>query len=156
MFIASKWTDFEVLDTGRGEKLERWGDYLLARPDPQVIWPRSQDALWPQAHAHYLRSERGGDVSALAELLARQPFRDTVPFERVLNLELRRMRRTGAAVIITSRLTAPIVEAVTRIRRMGPSARLYLCTYTPDRPEDQPLVSRLQHHLVEVCYVTPA
>ena len=53
-------------------------------------------------------------------------------------------------------LAAQIVEAVSRIRRMGPSARLYLVTYTPDAPEDQPFVSRLQHHLVEVCYVTPA
>ena len=39
MFIASDWQDFEVLDTGSGEKLERWGEYLLARPDPQTIWP---------------------------------------------------------------------------------------------------------------------
>lgn len=42
MFIANGWKDFEVLDTGNGEKLERWGEYLLARPDPQVIWPRAQ------------------------------------------------------------------------------------------------------------------
>lgn len=60
MFIANGWKDFEVLDTGAGEKLERWGDYLLSRPDPQVIWPRAQETLWRQAHAHYTRSERGG------------------------------------------------------------------------------------------------
>ena len=66
------------------------------------------------------------------------------------------MRRTGAAVIITTRLDAGIVEGVSHIRRMGPSARLYLVTYTPDDPEYQPYVTRLQHHLVEVCYVTPA
>ena len=70
--------------------------------------------------------------------------------------KLRRMRRTGATVIITTRLDAQIVEGVSRIRRMGPSARLYLVTYTPDAEGYQPFVTRLQHHLVEVCYVTPA
>ena len=60
MFIASGWKDFEVLDTGNGEKLERWGNYLLARPDPQVIWPCANEKLWQKADAHYSRSERGG------------------------------------------------------------------------------------------------
>ncbi len=60
MFLADGWKDFEVLDTGFGEKLERWGEYLLARPDPQVIWPRGNGALWQKAHAHYTRSDRGG------------------------------------------------------------------------------------------------
>ena len=60
MFIADGWKDFEVLDTGGGEKLERWGDILLARPDPQVIWPRENEGLWQKAQAHYTRSERGG------------------------------------------------------------------------------------------------
>ena len=39
MWIAENWKDYEVLDTSKGEKLERWGDYTLVRPDPQVIWP---------------------------------------------------------------------------------------------------------------------
>ena len=60
MFIANGWKDFEVLDTGSGEKLERWGRFVLARPDPQVIWPRAQDGLWQRADAHYARSDRGG------------------------------------------------------------------------------------------------
>ncbi len=38
MWIADGWKDYEVIDTSNGEKLERWGDYLLVRPDPQVIW----------------------------------------------------------------------------------------------------------------------
>lgn len=38
MWIADGWKDYEVIDTSKGEKLERWGDYLLIRPDPQVIW----------------------------------------------------------------------------------------------------------------------
>ncbi len=69
MFIANGWKDFEVLDTGAGEKLERWGDYLLARPDPQVIWPRAQEKLWSRAQAHYTRSERGGGAWDFKERL---------------------------------------------------------------------------------------
>ena len=38
MFIADNWKDYEVIDTSNGEKLERWGKYILVRPDPQVIW----------------------------------------------------------------------------------------------------------------------
>ena len=60
MFLAAGWQDYEVLDTGNGEKLERWGQVLLRRPDPQTIWPMAQPALWEQAQAHYHRSERGG------------------------------------------------------------------------------------------------
>jgi len=60
MFLANQWKDFEVLDTGSGEKLERWGEYLLARPDPQVIWPKALPDLWQQADARYVRSETGG------------------------------------------------------------------------------------------------
>ena len=69
MFIANGWKDFEVLDTGEGEKLERWGEYLLARPDPQVIWPRGQERIWQKAHAHYTRSERGGGAWEFKEKL---------------------------------------------------------------------------------------
>ena len=38
MWLADEWKDYEVIDCSKGEKLERWGDYLLVRPDPQVIW----------------------------------------------------------------------------------------------------------------------
>ena len=106
--------------------------------------------------ANEFSSDNAATLSLLQEMLARQPFGNGEDFARVLNLELRRMRRTGATIIITTRLDAQIVDAVTRIRRMGPSARLYLVTYTPDAAADQPFVVRLQHHLVEVCYVTPA
>ena len=60
MWIAENWKDYEVLDTARGEKLERWGDYLLARPDPQVIWQGKQDAAWRKVNARYHRSNKGG------------------------------------------------------------------------------------------------
>ena len=60
MFIADGWKDYEVLDTGDGEKLERWGDVILRRPDPQTIWPKADPALWRQAQAWYHRSDKGG------------------------------------------------------------------------------------------------
>ena len=69
MFIANGWKDFEVLDTGDGEKLEQWGNYLLARPDPQVIWPKADEALWRRAQAHYARSDRGGGAWSFMEKL---------------------------------------------------------------------------------------
>lgn len=61
MWIADGWNEYEVLDTSRGEKLERWGDYLLVRPDPQVIWntPRREKG-WKKKNGHYHRSNQGG------------------------------------------------------------------------------------------------
>lgn len=61
MWIADNWNDYEVIDTSNGEKLERWGDYLLVRPDPQVIWntPR-QHSGWKKPNGHYHRSKKGG------------------------------------------------------------------------------------------------
>lgn len=61
MNLADKWKDFELIDTGNGEKLERWGNYILVRPDPQAIWPKNECVkLWSQADAYYNRSEKGG------------------------------------------------------------------------------------------------
>lgn len=61
MWIANNWKDYEVIDTSRGEKLERWGDYLLVRPDPQVIWDTPQDNPgWRKKNGHYHRSAKGG------------------------------------------------------------------------------------------------
>lgn len=61
MWIADNWTDYEVLDASGGEKLERWGKYILVRPDPQVIWntPRRHKG-WSQKNAHYHRNAKGG------------------------------------------------------------------------------------------------
>ena len=61
MWIADGWKDYEVLDTSKGEKLERWGDYILVRPDPQVLWdtPKLHKG-WKLKNAHYHRSSKGG------------------------------------------------------------------------------------------------
>lgn len=61
MFAANDWVDFELLDTGNGEKLERWGQLVLRRPDPQAMWPIIQEtSRWKNADAHYHRSSSGG------------------------------------------------------------------------------------------------
>ncbi len=61
MWIADNWNDYEVLDTSNGEKLERWGDYLLVRPDPQVIWESDKkNPGWRKMNGHYHRSKAGG------------------------------------------------------------------------------------------------
>lgn len=61
MWIADHWKDYEVLDTSSGEKLERWGQYILVRPDPQVIWNTPKDTKgWKKPNGHYHRSSKGG------------------------------------------------------------------------------------------------
>ena len=61
MWIAKDWKDYEVIDCSDGEKLERWGDYILLRPDPQVIWnTKKEDRRWKRLNAHYHRSKKGG------------------------------------------------------------------------------------------------
>ncbi len=61
MWLADRWTDYRVLDTSAGEKLEQWGDYILVRPDPQVIWDTPHTLPeWKKKNAHYHRSSKGG------------------------------------------------------------------------------------------------
>ncbi len=61
MWIADQWQDYQVLDTSDGEKLERWGNYILVRPDPQVIWDTpKKNPLWRNYDARYARSHTGG------------------------------------------------------------------------------------------------
>ena len=71
MWLSDKWKDYELIDCSGGEKLERWGDRILVRPDPQAIWktPR-RDRRWKDFSARYIRSDRGGgawDKRALPE-----------------------------------------------------------------------------------------
>lgn len=61
MWIANGWKDYEVIDTSSGKKLERWGDYMLVRPDPQVIWKTDKKHFgWKKWNGHYHRSSKGG------------------------------------------------------------------------------------------------
>ncbi len=69
MWIADQWKDYEVIDTSNGEKLERWGKYVLLRPDPQVIWNTPKDApQWRKLNGHYHRSSKGGGEWEFFEL----------------------------------------------------------------------------------------
>jgi 23S rRNA (cytosine1962-C5)-methyltransferase len=60
MLLANHWQDYQLLDAGDGMKCERWGDYTLVRPDPQIIWPRANGKPWTQHDAIYHRSDKGG------------------------------------------------------------------------------------------------
>jgi len=74
LVLADRWRDFEVLDTGDGMKKERWGDVVLVRPDPQVIWPRHAPD-WGRFDALYHRSSSGG---------GRWEFRRKLPSEWIV------------------------------------------------------------------------
>lgn len=58
---VAKWNDYELIDASAGERLERWGNVILIRPDPQIIWNTpKKNPLWHSANARYLRSSSGG------------------------------------------------------------------------------------------------
>ena len=101
-------------------------------------------------------ADRAGSLPLLKEELAYQLFRGGEPFDRVLALELRRMRRTGATVVITTRLDSQVVQGVNNIRLSGPNVRFYFITFDAGNPRYTPLIAQLQQHMVEVSYVTPA
>ena len=61
MELAKNWKEYEILDMANGEKLERWGNFTLVRPDPQIIWKeRTFPSKWQKANAIYRRSKKGG------------------------------------------------------------------------------------------------
>ena len=61
MWCADNWKDYELIDTSEGERLERWGNYVLVRPDPQIVWKNEKKSpLWKKADATYKRSSKGG------------------------------------------------------------------------------------------------
>lgn len=60
LIVADQWKDYQLLDCGDGMKQERWGDFTLVRPDPQIIWPRARGGKWEGWDGFYHRSESGG------------------------------------------------------------------------------------------------
>ena len=71
MWVADNWKDYELIDTSDGERLERWGKYILVRPDPQIIWKDSATSpLWKKADGIYRRSHTGGGAWVKSDLPA--------------------------------------------------------------------------------------
>lgn len=60
MWLSQRWQDYELIDTGEGMKLERWGDIVLSRPEPQAVWPIADYSAWKKADAVYHRANTGG------------------------------------------------------------------------------------------------
>ena len=58
--VSNEWKDYECLDAGNGEKLERWQNVILRRPDPQAMWITENDKKWKNPDGHYFRSSKGG------------------------------------------------------------------------------------------------
>jgi len=93
MWVSEHWKDYELLDCGGGEKLERWGNYLLVRPDPQAIWntPRVHPG-WRKPDARYARSSAGGGVWAVKNV----PERWTVAYKDLtFNIKPMNFKHTG-------------------------------------------------------------
>ncbi len=94
MRVAENWVDYELIDCSDGEKLERWGKYILIRPDPQVIWktPKTHP-LWRRADARYHRSATGGGKW---EVYTELPDRWTIRYgELVFNVKTMGFKHTG-------------------------------------------------------------
>ena len=90
MWLADKWKDYEVIDCSRGEKLERWGKYLLVRPDPQVIWdtPKKEKG-WKRMNGHYHRSSKGGGEWEFFDLPQEWTIHYNLPINKELTFHLK-------------------------------------------------------------------
>ena len=60
MKVSNHWQEYSCLASGDGEKIEKWGNIILRRPDPQIIWKKSKDKIWNEWDAWYHRSNKGG------------------------------------------------------------------------------------------------
>lgn len=90
MWIANNWNDYEVIDTSCGEKLERWKDYTLLRPDPQVIWnTKKTNKKWKHLNAHYHRSSKGGGEWEFFDLPEEWTINYTLPINKTLTFHLK-------------------------------------------------------------------
>ena len=90
MWLADQWNDYEVIDCSKGEKLERWGDYLLVRPDPQVIWdtPKKEKG-WRKMNGHYPRSSKGGGEWEFFQLPKEWTIQYSLPINKKLTFHLK-------------------------------------------------------------------
>lgn len=90
MWLADQWNDYEVIDCSKSEKLERWGDYLLVRPDPQVIWdtPKKEKG-WRKMNGHYHRSSKGGGEWEFFQLPKEWTIEYSLPINKKLTFHLK-------------------------------------------------------------------
>ena len=109
----------------------------------------------PLSGSHPVDVEKSMGAAIAIENLARTDFSESDRFERVLALESRRMRKVGCAVIIAARLTGAMVDIMIRMRRMGPTLRLYLVTFAPEDANVAPLRARLERAGIEVTCILP-
>ena len=90
MWLADKWKDYEVIDCSQGEKLERWGKYLLVRPDPQVIWDTpKREKGWKHMNGHYHRSSKGGGEWEFFDLPQEWTIHYNLPINKELTFHLK-------------------------------------------------------------------
>ena len=90
MWLADQWNDYEVIDCSKGEKLERWGDYLLVRPDPQVIWDTpKKETGWRKMNGHYHRSSKGGGEWEFFQLPKEWTIQYSLPLNKKLTFHLK-------------------------------------------------------------------
>ena len=125
MWVSEHWKDYTLLDCGNGEKLERWGDYTLVRPDPQAIWntPR-QHPGWSNPHGKYARSNTGGGEWVKKELPTRWEIRYR---NLIFNIKPMNFKHTG----LFPEQAANWEFAMDRIRTAGrPISVLNLFAYT--------------------------
>lgn len=94
MRYTEKWKDYELIDCSSGEKIERWADKILIRPDPQVIWKTEKnDIAWSKASARYFRSKTGGGQW---EVYKKMPDRWTVSYgDLKFNIKTMGFKHTG-------------------------------------------------------------
>lgn len=94
MRVSAGWSDYELIDCSDGERLERWGDIILIRPDPSVIWKTERvDPLWKKADARYKRSSSGGGSWVLYNRL---PAQWTIHYKSLsLNVRTMGFKHTG-------------------------------------------------------------
>ena len=100
-------------------------------------------------------ADRNTGTAAAFNYLARMDFSETDRFERVLQMESRRLRKVGCVAVVSARLNYTMVDIMIRMHRAGPNLRLYLVTFAPDDAGVLPLISRLRQSEIEVAYVTP-
>lgn len=90
MWLADQWKDYEVIDCSKREKLERWGDYLLVRPDPQVIWDTpKKETGWHKMNGHYHRSSKGGGEWEFFQLPKEWTIQYSLPINKKLTFHLK-------------------------------------------------------------------